>query len=313
MITLIVPCFNEQDVLPVFYKETVAVLEKMNCPYELLFVDDGSSDDTLKILKELGETDSHVCYLSFSRNFGKEAAMYAGLRNAHGDYTAIMDVDLQDPPSLLPGMLRILQEGDYDSVATRRADREGEPPIRSWFAHKFYKLINKISNVEIVEGARDFRLMRREMTDAVISRGEYNRFTKGIFGWVGFRTCWIPYKNTERAAGQSKWNFWKLVQYALDGIINFSHIPLSIASWFGIGMTGISFFMLLFIAIRRIAFGDPVAGWASLICVILFIGGIHLFCLGIMGQYIAKIYTETKHRPHYIVAESNFEGAEHIR
>ncbi len=304
-ISLIVPCYNEEEALPIFYKEATAVLTGMDCDYELLFVNDGSRDGTLPLLKELASRDPHVIYLSFSRNFGKEAAMYAGFCNAKGDYIAVMDADMQDPPSLLPQMLEILQSGEYDSVATHRADRAGEPPMRSWFARKFYRIINKISDADIVDGARDFRLMTRDMVDAICAMGEYNRFSKGIFGWVGFRTYWLPYENVERVAGQTKWSFWKLFKYAVDGIINFSQVPLSIASWSGIGLTVLAAFSLLFIVIRRLIFGDPVSGWASTISVIIFIGGIQLFCLGIMGQYIAKTYLETKRRPHFIISESN--------
>lgn len=306
-ISLIIPCYNEQEALPIFHKEVTAVFSQMDIDYELIFVDDGSKDGTLLYLRELSEKDSHVIYLSFSRNFGKEAAMYAGFCKAGGDYVAVMDADMQDPPSMLPEMLKILETGEYDSVATRRVSREGEPPIRSWFARQFYKIINKISNADIVDGARDFRLMKHKMVEAVVSMGEYNRFSKGIFGWIGFRTYWMPYKNVERVAGETKWNFWKLFRYAVDGIINFSQVPLSIASCFGLIMTFCSFLLLLLIVIRKLIFGDPVAGWASTICIIVFIGGLQMFCLGIMGQYIARIYIETKHRPHYIIAETNCE------
>ena len=230
-----------------------------------------------------------------------------------GDYVAVLDADMQDPPALLPEMLKIIETKDYDSVATRRVSRKGEPPVRSWFAKKFYKLINKISDADIVDGARDFRLMRREMAEAIIAMGENNRFSKGIFGWVGFRTYWMSYENQERVAGKTKWNFWSLFKYATDGIINFSEAPLNIASWFGVIMAFVSFVLLLIIIIRRLFFGDPVAGWASTICVIVFIGGIQLLCLGIMGRYIAKNYSESKHRPHYIVAETNKEGIEKIK
>ncbi len=302
-ITLIVPCYNEEEALPIFYRETTKVLQGMDCDYTLLFVNDGSKDRTLPILRQLAGQDEHVSYLSFSRNFGKEAAMYAGFQHADGDYVAVMDVDLQDPPALLPKMLEILQTGEYDSVATRRVDRRGEPPIRSWFARQFYKLINMISDADIVDGARDFRLMRREMVDAINSIGEYNRFSKGIFGWVGFRTYWLPYENTERVAGQTKWNFWKLFSYAISGIIDFSQAPLDIASLFGILITALSFVMLIFVVVRRLLFGDPVAGWASTICVMMFIGGVQTFCIGILGKYLGKVYMETKHRPVYILAE----------
>ena len=308
MISLIIPCYNEQDALPIFHSETTKVMNGMGCVYELLFINDGSKDETLAILKALAEKDQHVSYLSFSRNFGKEAAMYAGFCNAHGDYIAIMDADMQDPPELLPKMMEILKTGEYDSVATRRISRKGEPPIRSFFARKFYQIINTISDSDIVDGARDFRLMKKEMVDAIVSMSEYNRFSKGIFGWIGFRTYWLPYENVERVAGETKWSFWKLFKYAIDGIINFSQAPLSLASWFGMLMTFFSFALLFLIVIRKLAFGDPVAGWASTICVIIFIGGIQLFCLGIMGQYIAKTYMETKQRPHYIISETNVEN-----
>lgn len=257
-ITLIVPCYNEEESLPFFYAAVLEVLVGMGCGYELLFVDDGSKDQTLAVLKGLAEQDSCVKYLSFSRNFGKEAAMYAGFCNAHGDYVAVLDADMQDPPSLLPKMFGILEGGEYDSVAARRADRAGEPPIRSWFARKFYQIINKISDADIVDGARDFRMMKREMVEAIVSMCEYNRFSKGIYGWVGFRTYWLPYENVERVAGETKWNFWKLFKYAVDGIINFSQAPLSIASLFGVFMTFFSFLLLMVIIVRKIAFGDPV-------------------------------------------------------
>lgn len=305
MISLIVPCYNEQESVPIFYTEATRVLTGMKSDYEFIFINDGSKDNTLQILRELGEKDLHVKYLSLSRNFGKEAAMYAGFCHAKGDYVAVMDADMQDPPALLPDMMAIIATGEYDSVATRRVSRKGEPLIRSWFARQFYKLINKISDIDIVDGARDFRLMKREMVDAIISMGESNRFSKGIYSWIGFRTYWLSFENVERVAGETKWNFWKLFKYAIDGIINFSQIPLSIASWFGIFMTFFSFLAMLFIFFRRLIFGDPVAGWASIICIVIFIGGIQLFCLGIMGQYLAKTYMETKKRPHYILAESN--------
>ncbi len=310
-ISLLIPCYNEQDALPFFYREAAAVLGSMPYDYEMIFINDGSGDQTLAVVKELAKKDPHVRYLSFSRNFGKEAAMYAGFCHAQGDFAAVMDADMQDPPSLLPRMMEILQSGEYDSVAARRVDRVGEPPVRSWFARRFYKLVNRISDADIVDGARDFRLMKKKMVDAVVSMGEYNRFSKGIFGWIGFRTYWLPFENVERVAGETKWNFWKLLKYAVDGIINFSQVPLSLASWFGIGMTAVSFLMLLFVVVRRLCFGDPVAGWASMICVMIFIGGIQLFCMGVMGQYIAKTYLETKKRPHFIISESNMETGRH--
>ena len=305
LISLIVPCYNEQESLPIFYEEITKIMATITYDYELLLINDGSKDDTLHIMKTLAEKDSHVKYLSFSRNFGKESAMYAGFCNAGGDYVAVMDADMQDPPSLLPQMLEILKSGEYDSVATRRVSRKGEPPIRSFFARKFYQIINKISDADIVDGARDFRLMKREMVEAIVEMGEYNRFAKGIFGWIGFRTYWLPFENVERIAGETKWNFWGLFKYALDGIINFSQAPLNIASWFGIIMTIVACIALIVVVVRRLIFGDPVAGWASTICVIIFIGGIQLFCIGIMGQYVAKTYMESKRRPHYIIAETN--------
>ena len=304
-ISIIIPCYNEQEAVPLFYTESMRVLKELNYEYELIFVNDGSKDQTLAAIKDLCAADPHVVYLSFSRNFGKESAMLAGFHAASGDFVTIMDAELQDPPSLLPQMLKILEEGEYDSVATRRFSRDGEPMIRSWFARKFYQLINRISDADIVDGARDFRLMKKEMVRAILSMNEYNRFSKGIFGWIGFRTYWLSYQNVERAAGTTKWNFWKLFKYAIDGIINFSQTPLSIASWFGISMTFFSFAALMVIIIRRLVFGDPVVGWASTVCIMIFIGGLQLFCLGIIGQYIAKIYMEAKHRPHYIISESN--------
>ncbi len=313
LLSLIIPCYNEEQALPLFYEETSRVLAEMDCECEMLFVNDGSRDGTLGVIKALAERDERVRYLSFSRNFGKEAAMFAGFCNAHGEVVTVMDADLQDPPSLLPEMLALLESGEYDSVATRRVSRAGEPPIRSWFARRFYKLINRISDADVVDGARDFRMMKREMVDAILSMNESNRFSKGIFGWVGFRTYWLPYENVERVAGETKWSFWKLFKYALDGIVNFSQMPLSISSWFGMGMTAVSFLMLLFIILRKLIFGDPVAGWASTACIIIFVGGIQLFCLGIMGQYVAKIYMESKHRPHYIVAETNLPDARRIK
>lgn len=311
-ITAIVPCYNEQEAIPYFYDEATKVLSGMDVDYELLFINDGSKDGTLSVLKDYAQKDEHVKYISFSRNFGKEAAMYAGFCNAKGDYVAVLDADLQDPPSLLPEMVKILESGEYDSVATRRETRKGEPKIRSFFARKFYRIINKISDADVVDGARDFRLMKREMVDAIVTMSEYNRFSKGIFGWIGFRTYWLPFENVERVAGQTKWSFWGLFKYALDGIINFSNAPLSMASVLGFFMTGVAFIMMLFVIIRRIVFGDPVAGWASLVCIIVFIGGMQLFCLGIIGQYISKIYMETKDRPHYIAAETNVDDAKMV-
>ena len=305
-LTLIVPCYNEEEALPYFYEEVCKVAgELTNYEIELLFVNDGSKDNTLQVIKGFAETDARVKYLSFSRNFGKEGAMYAGFCNASGDLVAVMDADMQDPPSLLPQMLQLIESGEYDSVATRRVTRKGEPKLRSFFARMFYKLMGKISDADIVDGARDFRLMKRKMVDAIIAMGETNRFSKGIFGWIGFRTYWLEYENVERVAGETKWSFWKLFKYSLEGITNFSDAPLKIASWSGIFFTFISVVAMLFVFIRALCFGDSVAGWPSTICIILFIGGVQLFCLGIIGQYISKVFRETKKRPIYIIAESN--------
>ena len=305
-VSLIIPCYNEEQALPIFAGELDKVRQELRqYDFEVLMVNDGSSDKTLETMKKISEEYDYFKYLSFSRNFGKEAAMYAGFCNADGDYVAVMDADMQDPPSLLPEMLGILEQGEYDSVATRRVTRKGEPPIRSWFARMFYKIINKISDSDVVDGARDFRLMKAEMKDAIVSMCEYNRFSKGIFGWIGFRTKWLEYENVERVAGETKWNFWKLFKYALDGIINFSEAPMSIASGFGIFCTFVSFVMMLFFFIRKLVCGDPVAGWPSLVCIILFVSGLQFLCIGIMGKYIAKTYMETKGRPHYIISDTN--------
>lgn len=305
-ISLIIPCYNEEEAIPFFYKEITCVSEQMkNYLFEFIFIDDGSVDNTLSIIKEYAYNDDRVKYISFSRNFGKESAMYAGFVNAIGDYVAVMDADMQDPPSLLPEMLTYIECGDYDSVATRRVTRDGEPKIRSFFARLFYRIINRISDADIVDGARDYRLMKKEMVDTIVKMGEYNRFSKGIYGWIGYKTKWIPFKNVERIAGETKWNFWKLLKYSIDGIVNFSQIPLSIASWSGIIFTLLSFIIVLFICVRKLMFGDPVDGWASTVCIIIFMGGIQLFCMGIMGQYLSKMYMEIKKRPHYIIRESN--------
>ena len=273
--------------------------------FEFIFVDDGSKDQTLALLRDFAKKDDRVKYLSFSRNFGKEAAIYAGLENAQGDYVAVMDADMQDPPSLLPEMYTTLQSGEYDCVATRRVNRDGEPPIRSFFARQFYRLINRISDADIVDGARDFRLMKRQMVNAILSMQEYNRFSKGIFGWVGFKTKWLPFQNVERIAGETKWSFWKLFKYSIQGIVAFSTAPLAIASITGVLSCIIAFLMVIYIIIKTLIFGDPVGGWPSTICIILFLGGIQLFCIGILGQYLAKTYLETKQRPIYILKETN--------
>ena len=305
LLSIVIPCFNEEEAIPLFYREVKKVLDTIDINYELLFIDDGSKDNSVLEMMNIAKKDENVYYFSFSRNFGKEAAMYAGLRNAKGDYVTIMDVDLQDPPALLPQMIEKIEKEGYDSVATRRKDRKGESPIRSFFANMFYKIINKISDADIVSGARDYRLMTRDMCDAVLSISETNRFSKGIFGWVGFNTYWLSYENVERTVGTTKWSFFKLLKYAINGIIDFSNTPLDIASYFGIFMTFLSFVLLIFIVVRKLVFGDPVQGWTSTICVIIFIGGIQLFCMGIMGQYIGKTYMESKKRPIYIVSKTN--------
>lgn len=308
MISIIVPCYNEEEALPLFLPELKKTADTMTAEYgeefEFLFINDGSGDGTLALLRRYAAEDPRVRYISFSRNFGKEAGMFAGLQNARGDYVAVMDADLQDPPSLLPTMYNILRTEEYDCVGTRRQDRKGEPPVRSFFAHLFYKLINRISDAEIVDGARDFRLMTRPMVDAIVSMGEYNRFSKGIFGWVGFRTRWLAYENVERVAGKTKWSFWSLFKYSLEGIIAFSSAPLAMVSFMGLLICALAFFFLVFIIVRALIFGDPVAGWPSMACIVIALGGINLFCIGILGQYISKIYLETKGRPLYIVAET---------
>lgn len=307
-ISVVVPCCNEEQALPYFIQEIQIVAAEMaqkGVELEILLVNDGSRDHTLSLLRDYAKQYENVRYLSFSRNFGKEAAMYAGLEHARGDYVAIMDADLQDPPALLPQMYDLLQTGEYDSVATRRVSRKGEPPIRSFFARMFYKLINRISDADIVDGARDYRLMRRPMVDAILSMKEVNRFSKGIFGWVGFRTYWLPYENVERVAGETKWSFWKLFRYSLEGIIAFSTAPLAIASVVGLLVCLAAVAALAVVLVKTLAFGDPVAGWPSMICIILFLGGVQLLTVGIIGQYLAKTYLETKKRPIYILAEES--------
>ena len=312
LVTIIVPCYNEEAALPYFLeaiqKTETEMTAAYGCGFELLFVNDGSKDGTLSVLRRYAKEMPNVRYLSFSRNFGKEAAMYAGLREAKGDYVVIMDADLQHPPAMLPEMYEGLQSGEYECVAARRESRKGEPHIRSFFARCFYKLINRISDTEIVDGACDFRMMTRQMVDAIVSMGEYNRFSKGIFGWVGFRTKWLPYENVERVAGETKWSFWKLLLYSLQGIVGFSTVPLAIASVLGILLCFVSFLMVLYIIVKTLLFGDPVSGWPSLACMVMFMGGIQLLCMGILGQYLAKTYLETKHRPIYILAETDKEN-----
>lgn len=304
-ISIVVPCYNEQAALPLFYQEITRVADEMNdAAFEFVFIDDGSKDDTMPTLRRLAEQDKRVRFVSFSRNFGKEAGMLAGLETATGDFVAIMDADLQDPPALLPALYKAVTEEGYDCAATCRTTREGEPPIRSLFARIFYKLINRISDADIVDGARDYRLMRRAMVDAILSMREYNRFSKGIFGWVGFKTKWVPYVNVERIAGETKWSFWKLFLYSLEGIIAFSTAPLALASVLGVLICLIAFVFVVVVLVKTLALGDPVGGWPSMMCVMLFLGGVQLLCIGISGQYLAKTYLETKRRPVYLVRET---------
>ena len=312
-LSIVVPCYNEEAALPYFFPEIRKVADSMTATYELcfefIFVNDGSKDGTLNLLREFALADGRTRYISFSRNFGKEAAIYAGLQRAEGAYAAVMDADMQDPPALLLEMYEVLRTGKYESVATRRADRKGEPPVRSFFARCFYKIINTISDADIVDGARDFRLMKREMVDAIVSMGEYNRFSKGIFGWVGFRTKWLPYENVERVAGETKWSFWKLFAYSIQGIVAFSTAPLIIASIIGVLLCAAAFIGIVIIVVKTLIWGDPVAGFPTLACLLLLIGGSIQLSLGIIGQYLAKTYLETKRRPVYIIAETNEEYA----
>jgi len=305
LLSAIVPCYNEEENVDYFYNEfikNIPFFKEHNLEYELIYIDDGSKDHTAEKVRELHERDSKVVLISFSRNFGKEAAMYAGMQNAMGDYIAIMDADLQDPPSLLPEMFGYIWNG-YDQVATRRVSRQGEPPVRSWFARRFYHLINRFSKTEIVDGSRDFRLMTRQVVDSILEVTEYNRFSKGLFSWVGYNTKWMGFENVERKYGKTKWSFWSLFKYALDGIEAYSTVPLAIASFFGILFCGIALCMIVFIIIRKLAFGDPTPGWPSMVCIVLLVGGIQLLCTGIIGQYLAKTYLEVKHRPIYLIRE----------
>lgn len=305
LLSVIVPCYNEEEGVALFYEALLKndpFFQEHQIELELLYINDGSRDRTVEEVKKLHEKDSRVHLVSFSRNFGKEAAMYAGLEHSKGDYVVMMDVDLQDPPALLPEMFTHIWEG-YDSVATRRVSRKGEPPVRSFFARMFYRLMKKISKTEIMDGARDYRLMTRQMVDAILSMQEYNRFTKGIFGWVGFNTKWLEFENVERARGETKWNFWKLFLYSLDGITAFSTVPLMLASVVGVLFCLLAFIMIIFIIVRKLIFGDPVSGWPSMVCIILMTSGVQFFCTGILGQYLAKTYMEVKHRPIYLVKE----------
>lgn len=308
MISMIIPCYNEQEALPLLYPELVKLADKMKeKEFEFLFINDGSKDGTLDVIRNLAQQDERVRYCSFSRNFGKEAAMYAGFCKASGDWVAVIDADMQDPPALVEEMMGYLESGEYDSVATRRVTREGEPPVRSFFARMFYKIINRISDVDIVDGARDFRLMSRQMADVLVSMKEYNRFSKGLYGWIGFKTKWLEFVNVPRVAGETKWSFWGLLKYSIDGIVSFSTMPLILSSLVGLVMCVVAFLAVVFLVGRKLVFGDPVAGWASLACIVVFIGGIQLFCLGILGQYLAKAYLEMKKRPIFIISETNLE------
>ena len=310
LLSIIVPCYNEEDSIVAFYEEFISVYNSIikydsEIRYELILVNDGSEDNTLKFLKELASKDENVKYVSFSRNFGKESAMYAGLKNSSGDYVAVMDADLQDPPSLLPKMIMSLNEDDYDIVATRRVSRKGEPPIKSFFARTFYKLFNRISKVELVDGARDYRLMTRQVVDALLKLSEYNRFSKGIFSWVGFNTKWLEYENIERVSGETSWSFWGLFKYALEGVLSFTTVPLVISTVLGTIISIVSFIYLIYIVLSTILFGNDVQGWASIVSIIILLGGIQLLSIGVLGQYLGKTYIETKNRPIYITKETN--------
>ncbi len=305
-ISIIIPCYNEEKSLPLFYEELMkSINEFENTDFEFIFVNDGSADDTLAFLKNLTKTDTRVKYISFSRNFGKESAIYAGLEHASGDYVTLMDADLQDPPSLLLEMYKSVTEEDFDAVGTRRVNRKGEPIIRSFFARLFYKIINHMSKIEMVDGARDYILMKRIVVDSILSLKEYNRYSKGLFSFVGFRVKWIEYQNVKRVAGETKWSFWKLLSYALEGITAFSTTPLIFSSLLGLLFCFVSFIFIMIIIVKTLLLGDPTSGWPSLVCIIFMVSGIQLFSLGIIGQYLSKTYLEVKKRPIYIVRETN--------
>ncbi len=310
LVSVVVPCYNEEEVLPMFYEEITKVTDQMSVDFpelefEFLFINDGSKDKTLEIFRTLADRDKRVRYISFSRNFGKESGMYAGLKNAKGDYVVVMDADLQHPPKFLPKMYSYVKDGEYDCATTRRTNREGESKIRSWFAMKFYKIMNKISQTEIVDGAQDFRFMTRQMVDSILEMSEYNRFSKGIFSWVGFNVKYLPYENVERPAGTTSWSFWGLFKYSLEGIMAFSTAPLAISSLLGILSCIISFILIIITIIKTLVFGESVDGYPTTICVIFMLSGLQLFCTGILGQYLSKTYLETKHRPIYIAKETD--------
>lgn len=304
-LSIVCPCFNEEESINIFYDELIKFIHSLD--YEIIFVDDGSKDNTLANIKNLSKTDDNIKFISFSRNFGKESALYAGLELSTGEYVVLIDADLQDPPHYIPEMMDLVKTTDYDIIATRRVSRKGEPAIRSFFARLFYKLINKISNLELVDGARDYRLMTRQVTDAILELREYNRFSKGLFNWVGFKTKWLEYENVERILGESSWSFWSLFRYSIEGIVGFTTVPLQISTFLGLIISIIAFIMIIVIVIRNLLYSDPVAGWTSTICVILLLGGIQLFSIGILGKYLEKTYLETKKRPIYIIKETNIE------
>ena len=305
LLSIVVPCFNEEESVEIFFKEIQKVLADQN--YEIIYINDGSSDNTLKKIKKLANENSNIKYISFSRNFGKESAIYAGLKNASGDLVCLIDVDLQHPPSLIPEMIETVFNEDYDVVAARRISRKGEPAIKSFFSHSFYKIFNRISEIELVEGATDYRVMTRQVVDSILELSEYNRFSKGLFHWVGFNTKWIPYENIERVAGETTWSFWGLVQYSIEGIVAFTTIPLSISTFIGTIISIIAFIYMIFIVIRYLIYSDPVQGYPTIMCVILFLGGIQLLSIGVLGKYLEKTYVETKNRPIFIVKESNID------
>lgn len=305
LLSIVVPCFNEEDSVEIFLKEVQKSLKNYN--FEIIYVNDGSTDNTLFNIKKLANNNFNIKYISFSRNFGKESALYAGLNNAKGDLICVMDVDLQDPPSLLPEMIETIETTDFDIIATRRVTRVGEPKIKSFFARMFYKIFNKISKIDLIDGARDYRLMTRPVVESILKLKEYNRFSKGLFQWVGFNTKWIEYENIERIAGETSWSFWGLFSYSIEGIVAFTAIPLSMSTFFGIIFSIIAFILIIFIVLKNLLFSDPVPGWTSTICIILLLGGIQLFSIGILGKYLEKTYTETKNRPIYIVKETNIE------
>ena len=307
LLSIVVPCFNEEESVSIFFSEIESTLKDYN--YEIIYVDDGSKDNTLENIKKLANENSNVKYISFSRNFGKESALYAGLKSSKGDLVCVMDVDLQDPPSLLPEMISAIENEEFDIVATRRVSRAGEPRIRSFFARMFYRMINRLSKIDLVDGARDYRIMTRIVVDALLQLNEYNRFSKGLFEWVGFKTKWVEYENVERVAGETSWSFWGLFNYSIEGIVAFTAVPLSLSTLLGIFFSIVAFLLIIVIVLKNIFFSDPVAGWTSTICVILLLGGIQLFSIGIVGKYLEKTYTEVKKRPIYIVEESNIDEA----